>query len=76
MCAFIPAIANCSGAMPGLPRASNSGAHAREGGLPAATSSTAPKYRSAKTTSSREMNAASSNVAVTDSVATARVTAR
>ena len=43
MCAFMPAIANCSGAMPRCARFSNSGAHARPILRPAPSSSMASK---------------------------------
>ena len=73
MWAFIPASANCSGAILCRDRASKRGLHAL--GAPPG-SSTAAKNRSANTTSSRVTNAGSANATPWSRAFTPSVTAR
>ncbi len=76
MCAFMPASANWSGAMPLTAREPNSGRHAWPGRRPAPSASNAAKYSPAKTTSRRATSSGSSNSPAFASASTARVTAR
>ena len=77
MCAFMPARANWSGAIPLRERAANSGAQADgvEAGLPSRVS-TASKNRFAKTMSSRSRKAESANVLRASSALTPFVTSQ
>ena len=77
MWAFMPASANCNGAMPLRERASNNGAQAA-GTLPASRwlDSSAAKKRFAKSTSSLDRKGGSANVTLASRSCIPLVTAR